>query len=190
MGNVIVQPSQHRRKTLRLPSYDYSQQGGYFITMVTHGRYLLFEDASLKECVSQTWTELPTRFPQVSLDTFVVMPNHLHGIIIINSGTAADGLSVGAIHELPLHKPSPPSTRRAERRRMLLPKVIGYFKMNSAKRINYLRNSPGTPVWHRNYHEHVIRSEAELTDIREYIQNNPLQWELDKENPITRRGNS
>ena len=73
---------------------------------------------------------------------------------------------------------------------MLLPKIIGYFKMNSAKRINHLRDGSGTPVWQRNYHEHVIRSEAELADIREYIQNNPLQWELDKENPITRRGNS
>ena len=66
---------------------------------------------------------------------------------------------------------------------MLLPKVIGYFKMNSAKRINHLRNSPGIPVWQRNYYEHVIRSESELADIREYIQNNPLQWTLDKENP-------
>ena len=66
---------------------------------------------------------------------------------------------------------------------MLLPKVIGYFKMNSAKRINRLRNNPGSHVWQRNYYEHVIRSEAELADIREYIQNNPLQWELDKENP-------
>ncbi len=66
---------------------------------------------------------------------------------------------------------------------MLLPKVIGYFKMNSAKRINHLRNSPGIPVWQRNYYEHVIRSESELADSREYIQNNPLQWTLDKENP-------
>ena len=189
----ITQLPQPHRKPLRLPGYDYSQPGGYFVTIVTYGRYLLFEDASLKECVSQTWTELPTRFPQVSLDTFVVMPNHLHGIVIINSRTAAEGPSVGAIHELPLHpsqhQASPPSTR-AERRHMLLPRIIGYFKMNSAKRINRLRNSPGTPVWQRSYHEHVIRSEAELTDTREYIQNNPLQWELDKENPITRRGNS
>ena len=146
----------------------------------------------MKECASKTWEELPMRFPQVGLDTFVVMPNHLHGIVIIKSGTAGDGGPVMAIHELPLrepYKPSPPSTR-AERRRMLLPKIIGYFKMNSAKRINRLRNTSGTPVWHRNYYEHIIRSEGELACIREYIQNNPMHWELDKENPITRRSNS
>ncbi len=189
MGNVIVQPSQRRRKTLRLPGYDYSQEGGYFVTIVTHGRYLLFGDTSLKECASKTWEELPMRFLQVALDTFVVMPNHFHGIVIIKGGTAEDGISVRAIHELPLlqpHKVSPLPTR-AERRRMLLPKIIGYFKMNSAKRINHLRNTSGTPVWQRNYYEHIIRSEGELARIREYIQNNPMHWELDKENPITRR---
>ena len=171
--------SQHRRKTLRLPGYDYSQQGAYFVTVVAHRRYLLFEDTSLKDCASKTWEELPMRFPHMSLDIFVVMPNHLHGIVIINSEMAEENGPVGTIHELPLR---PPSTR-AERRHMLLPKVIGYFKMNSAKRINRLRNNPGSHVWQRNYYEHVIRSEAELADIREYIQNNPLQWELDKENP-------
>ena len=66
---------------------------------------------------------------------------------------------------------------------MLLPKVVGYFKMNSAKCVNRLRNTPGVPVWQRNYYEHVIHSEEELDGTREYILNNPLQWELDTENP-------
>ena len=78
-----MQPPQHRRKTLRLPGYDYSQQGGYYVTIVTHRRYLLFEESLLKECASKTWEELLMRFPQVGLDTFVVMPNHLHGIVVI-----------------------------------------------------------------------------------------------------------
>ncbi len=67
---------------------------------------------------------------------------------------------------------------------MLLPLVIGYFKMNSAKRINQILESPGTPVWQRNYYERVIRNETELNAIRKYIQNNPSQWGLDQENPI------
>ncbi len=179
--------SQHRRKILRLRGYDYSQQGGYFVTVITHGRYLLFEGTSLKECAVKTWEEIPIRFPHVSLDIFVVMPNHLHGIVIINSEP------VGAIHELPLrppqHQASLPSTR-AERRHMLLPKIIGYFKMNSAKRINRLRDSPGTFVWQRNYYEHIIRDEPELARIREYIHDNPMHWELDRENPANGRVNS
>ena len=85
--------------------------------------------------------------------------------------------SVGAIHELPLPK------TRAARRRMLLPKIIGRFKMNSAKNINVKRNTPGVSVWQRNYFEHIIRNEKSLNRIREYIAMNPEQWEFDKENP-------
>ncbi|MBF8267164.1 MAG: hypothetical protein HW388_672 [Dehalococcoidia bacterium] len=171
--------AQRSRKALRLPGYDYSQSGAYYVTVVTRGRQLLFEDASLKECVHQTWEKLQSRFPQVILDTFVVMPNHLHGIVIINSETNGD---VGAIHELPL------PDGRAHRRQMLLPKIIGYFKMNPAKRINSLRCTVGASVWQRNYYEHIIRSEVELARVREYIQNNPLQWELDEENPANAVG--
>ena len=69
---------------------------------------------------------------------------------------------------------------KTERRRMLIPKVVGYFKMNSAKQINTLRNTTGMPVWQRNYYEHIIRNENKLNKIREYIQNNPLKWHLDR----------
>ena len=104
------------------------------------------------------------------MDEFIIMPNHIHGIIFI----------VGAIHELPLQK---------YRRKMLLPKVIGYFKMNTAKQFNQILNRTGQPFWQRNYYEHIIRNEKELNRIREYIQNNPLKWELDRENPISKNFN-
>jgi putative transposase len=71
---------------------------------------------------------------------------------------------------------------------MVLPKLVGRFKMLSAKRINELRQTPGTKLWQRNYWEHIIRNEPELNRIREYIRNNPDQWESDALN--TRRGNS
>jgi len=80
---------------------------------------------------------------------------------------------VGAIHELPL---------RNTRRKMLLPRIIGYFKMNTSKQINQIRKTPGIPVWQRNYYDHIIRNQDELNRIREYIINNPLQWEYDREN--------
>ncbi|OHB96567.1 MAG: hypothetical protein A3G17_03300 [Planctomycetes bacterium RIFCSPLOWO2_12_FULL_50_35] len=69
------------------------------------------------------------------------------------------------------------------RRKMLIPKIVGFYKMNTAKRINQFRNTPGMPVWQRNYYEHIIRNEEDLNEIRGYIINNPLKWELDEENP-------
>ncbi|HKZ46400.1 MAG TPA: hypothetical protein VJ202_03355 [Thermodesulfobacteriota bacterium] len=66
---------------------------------------------------------------------------------------------------------------------MLIPKIVGFYKMNTAKRINQFRNTPGMPVWQRNYYEHIIRNEEDLNEIRGYIINNPLKWELDEENP-------
>jgi putative transposase len=75
------------------------------------------------------------------------------------------------------------------RRNMMLPKAIGYFKMNTAKRFNQILNRTGQPFWQRNYYEHVIRNEKELNRIRDYIQNNPLRWEFDRENPISKNFN-
>lgn len=83
---------------------------------------------------------------------------------------------LGAIHESPLQDV------QKHRPRSLLSKIIGYFKMNIAKQINILRATPGIPLWQRNYYEHIIRTEDELNRIREYLQSNPLRWELDREN--------
>jgi len=90
--------------------------------------------------------------------------------------------SVGAIHESPLHE-SPLRNTFMQRRKMTLPKIMGRFKMNTAKRINKILRTTGCPVWQRNYWEHIIRDEHDLNRIQEYIVNNPLQWELDNENP-------
>ncbi len=100
------------------------------------------------------------------------MPNHFHAIIDI----------VGAIHELPLSNEMSRTSDRSRRRRMLLPLVIGYFKMTTAKQINLLRNTPGNPVWQRNYYEHVITSDFEYDQTAEYILFNPENWQNDYEN--------
>lgn len=172
------------RKSLRLKEYDYSREGAYFITIciynrerilgnVTDGKPILNQFGNI---VLECWNSLTRRYANIELDKFVVMPNHVHGIIKIID-------NVGAIHELPLQ-----SNKIVERRRMLIPKVIGYFKMNAAKQINIMRNTSGIPFWQYNYYEHIIRNVDKLNKIREYIQNNPLKWHLDRENP-ERTGN-
>lgn len=127
------------------------------------------------EIVLEYWNSLTGRYTNIELDKFVVMPNHIHGIIKIIDG-------VGAIHELPLQGKDC-TNQQIERRIMLIPKAIGYFKMNAAKQINRLRNTAGIPFWQNNYYEHIIRNVDKLNKIREYIQNNPLKWHLDRENP-------
>jgi putative transposase len=170
----------HQRRSIRLKDYDYSQAGAYFVTLCTVKRECIF--GSIVESmmdlspsgiiVRDSWNDLQHHFPDANFEISVVMPNHFHGIIVITTDTV-----VGAIHELPLRD------KKLERRQMLLPKIIGRFKMTSAKRINELRETPGDPVWQRNYYEHVIRDEKTFGRIQEYIQTNPLRWALDKENP-------
>ncbi len=175
-------PEKHHRRSIRLKDYDYSRGGGYFLTLCTqnrqcimgevvNGKVVLNEIGVMAESI---WSDLPKHYPNIELDAFVVMPNHFHAVIKIHE-------VVGAIHELPL--PGDNKNTKTQRRRMLIPRIMGYFKMNSAKRINNMRGALGPPVWQRNYYEHIIRNEHELNDIREYIAQNPLKWELDGENP-------
>jgi len=171
----------HHRRSIRLPGYDYSQPGAYFITFVTYQREPLFgeiKDSEMRvsdygKIVWEVWHSLPVRYAQISLDSAILIPNHFHAILIIN-----DPISFGgAIHELPQHESDPLS-----RRWMLLPLVIGYLKMNTAKQINFQRGTIGVPVWQRNYYEHIIKSEKEYLIIQTYIENNPANWLTDNEN--------
>jgi putative transposase len=165
-----------QRKSIRLKEYDYSIPGGYFVTICTHERvcYLgeivgeKMQRSRAGDIVQRCWEEIPNHFENVELDAFIIMPNHIHGIIIITE-------PVGAIHESPLRM------TRQERRRMMLPKIIGRFKMTTAKEINVLRKAAGCPVWQRNYYEHIIRDDRDLENIRDYIANNSLKWPNDNE---------
>lgn len=186
-------PDKYHRRSVRLEGYDYSQAGAYFVTICTHGQECILGDV-IDDCMQlspcgeiawETWRGLPQRFERIELDHFVIMPNHVHGIIAItppdvgamHAGAVHVGAThVGAIQELPLQG-------RTQRRRMLLPRVVGYFKMNASKAINVLRGTPGSRVWQRNYYEHIVRNEGELRAIQQYILDNPLNWQLDRENP-------
>jgi len=157
----------------RLKGYDYAQPGAYFVTVCTYRRDCLLAnvvDGAVipnlpGQLVQEAWHGLPNHYPHVGLDAFVIMPNHVHGIIVLSG----DGVEAGL---------KPASTIRHA-----LPEVVRGFKTFSSRRINAWRQTSGTHVWQRNYYEHVIRNERELDKIRAYIGTNPLKWTLDRENP-------
>jgi len=133
------------------------------------------------QIVEEILSFIPNRYPNVEIDKYVIMPNHVHAIIVIMDGAK----HVGAIHESPRHDLSPRHeiTSMPVRRKMLLSKIIGYLKMNSAKKINLLRNAPGYPVWQRNYYERIISDENAHANIWEYIDHNPDKWPNDRNGP-------
>ena len=176
---VTNNPADHRRRrSMRLPGYDYRQTGAYFVTICTYNRVPLFgeirgDEMQLNEAgriVQSVWDKLPEHYPHVELDAWVVMPNHVHGII-----TLVDPANVGAGLR---PAPTPISNKRHP-----LSEIVRALKSFSSRRINQHRNTPGIPVWQRNYYEHVIRNEAALHDIRQYIIHNPAKWSDDPDNP-------
>ncbi len=164
----------HTRRSIRLKGYDYSQPGAYFITICTQNRECMFGEIidgemALNDAgriVENEWLKTDQLRQNIKCDIFVVMPNHFHGIIVITE-------PVGAIHE------SPQRMTITERRNMTLPKIVGRFKMQTSKQINIIRGTLAQKLWQRNYYEHIIRNENDYNRIYEYIQNNPLKWELD-----------
>ncbi len=176
--------NKHHRRSIRLPGYDYTSPGAYFVTVCVHGgECLLGEivDGEMRlnewgQVASHYWMRVPDHFDHVQLDTWVVMPNHLHGILVI-----ADPL-VGAQHAAPL-----PHAPLREPRTNVQPRSLGAivrsFKSAATRRINQVRGTPGIRFWQRNYWEHIIRDEQALHRIREYIQNNPARWTEDQLHP-------
>ena len=181
--------SSHHRRSIRLPEYDYSSPGAYFVTIVTYQREALFGEImngemrlnSLGKLVEKCWLTISTHFPHAGLDEFVIMPNHLHEIILLSTGEAsANNAFVLPINPItadasPLH---PIGTKPHS-----LGAIIQNFKSISTRLANSLYFNPGSKLWQRNYYEHIIRNEGELNDIRQYIQANPILWENDTENP-------
>ena len=186
--------SKHHRRSIRLPGYDYTQPGAYFITICTFHHKYLFGEVVAGEMrqnefggiVQTCWDEIPVHFLHTELDAFVVMPNHIHGIILITD-------AVGARHAVPLHGnaasphgnavPPQQTERFGKPVPGSIPTIVRSFKSAVTRRINQLRDTQGTPVWQRNYFEHIVRNEHTLNAIRQYILNNPHRWPLDRYNP-------
>jgi putative transposase len=177
--------SNHRsRRSIRLKGYDYSADGAYFITIcVRHRECLLGEIHDGRMILNQygaivrdIWEDLPVgvaspgenRVSDIDLDEYIIMPNHFHAIILINK----------SLESTEVHKDLDVDDIKA-RRKMILPKVVGRFKMLAAKAINQSREIEGS-FWQRNYYERVIRNEEDCQIVRQYIINNPAQWEMDE----------
>lgn len=203
------------RRSIRLKGYDYSQAGAYFITIVAQDRMHLFGEVGKGEMqlnaagrmILAEWEALPQRFPTVEIDAFVVMPNHVHGIIVIigtdkvaAGGGANVGENVGAgvaadVGSGLVHAPNnitPPTVGATTdgattRVAPTIGDIVGAFK--SITTVSYTRGVkqcgwppfPGR-LWQRNYYEHIIRNDEALNRIRRYIADNPAQWALDREN--------
>jgi REP element-mobilizing transposase RayT len=201
-----------KRKPLRLPHYDYSESGAYFVTICVQGRRCILgrivdETTQLSPAgrsVLETWHALPDHFPTVKLDQFVLMPNHVHGILWLTSREDRTTLSVGAglappapaesaesstltatedSNHTPADGASPAPTPAGRLTRPTLGQVIGAFKSLSAISSNRHLDPPAAPFWQRGYYEHVIRTEAVLNRLREYILDNPRRWTFNPNNP-------
>ncbi len=140
------------------------------------------ENNQFGEIVKECWDEIPKRYQNIETDEFIVMPNHVHGIIIIDELKIDDNDNVGATSRCP--RPDDKRIRSTQRRpyKITLAEIVAYFKYESTKRINEINDSRGTKIWQRNYYERIIRNEKELNRVREYIINNPARWNEDKEN--------
>jgi putative transposase len=172
----------HHRRSIRLKEYNYSSPGAYFITICTYQKECLFGEIvdgkmelnQFGKTLEFTWLDLPNHLSNIILDEFVIMPNHFHGIIII---PAIEPVGVGfnsGDNQGSLSKPTPTVGNLPA-----LPKIVHNLKSKTTRRINLQRNTPGLPVWQRNYYEHIIRDVPSLDKIREYILYNPMNWKND-----------
>lgn len=174
---TVDERRRYRRRSIRLPGYDYTSPGPYFVTACSYQGQLLFKDAALREILRRTWYGLAERYPDVRLDSFVVMPNHIHFVVWLNSV----GAPLAGAHD------ANDAARAGASPAPTLGQVVGTFKsMVAAQWLRWLKeNAPHRSgrVWQRNYYERVVRDEDELARIREYVHLNPVPWQLDCENP-------
>ncbi len=194
-------PTKHHRRSIRLKGYAYASPGAYFVTLVTFDRECLFDNAILRHIAEYNWRAIIRHFENVVLDEWVVMPNHLHGIIIFRDDArrgeafpendfkatrlafSQDGFDDDRERRNASPLPSSERQRPHGVEHGSLGAIIGNFKSITTRRINAIRHSHGASVWQRNYYEHIIRDEGDLDRLREYIVTNPTRWELDRENP-------
>ena len=191
-------PDKHRRRSIRLQGYDYSWQGAYYVTICTQNRECLFGNIQHNEMVlnqagemiCKTWNDLSIKYPNIGIDEFIIMPNHVHGIICIVGAPLVGALSLESPMGVADRAGTRPNKRAGTRPApTTLGNVVGIFKSISTHQyaINVNANNwtpfPGK-LWQRNYYDHIIRNDNELNRIREYIFNNPLQWDDDENNPI------
>ena len=213
--NRPYDPDRQHRRSLRLKGHDYTQAGAYFVTVVVQGRLPLFGivvDGQMRlnaagEMVQRIWNEMPNRFSSIAMDTFISMPNHIHGIIMVgaplvgahlpNDATttmpepttepAAAGTTAGGIRTTTAVENRAPT--RGAPTRVGLGDVVGAFKsLTTLEYARGVRDMNWPPfhgrLWQRNFYEHIVRTDESMKKIRQYILDNPTQWAFDRENPM------
>jgi len=178
---MIYNPEKHNRKSIRLKGYDYSSPGYYYVTICTKKwkKWFGFVESEkiihnhLGKLIHSIWSGIPNHYENTDLDQYIIMPNHIHGIIVINESDKFN--VVGTEHcSVPTNK----SINYG-----LLSKIVKSFKEISKKTIRKQFNNYEFE-WQRSFYDHIIRSESSLNNIRKYIINNPIKWEMDKDNPV------
>lgn len=159
-----------KRKNQRLKEFDYSQSSYYFVTICMKNRNEFFSHIVNSELVltefgkvlDEVWNNLP-KYYNVELDYYIIMPDHFHGIIIIDN-------TLNVMCD-------------KEKKTLTLSDIIGKFKSYSSKKIRNLLGSKDKFEWQKSFYDRIIRNEKELYNIRKYIQENPLRWDIEKNNP-------
>jgi REP element-mobilizing transposase RayT len=196
---TLYDPRKHHRQSIRLRGYDYSQAGIYYLTACTSYRECLFgkilgdrmDLAPAGHIVAEEWLRTTEMRDEIELDEWVIMPNHIHGIVLIAAREVKDlpivagRKPVGADDSRVARSVAPPAPGPCKQS---VGALMAGFKSAATKRINQMRRTPGVPVWQRNYYEHIIRNQASLGSIRAYIAANPANWAEDEENPVVRAG--
>jgi len=199
---MTYDPTRHHRRSVRLPAYDYTQPGAYFVTICSQHRECVFGEVlqgqmilnGPGQMVELVWRQLPQWYPGVEVDAFAIMPNHVHGIVVlVGAGPVGAGPRACPEHsgrpQVDSGRPQVDSGQpQGVAPTMSLPDVIHRFKSLTTARYRAgvlqdgWRPFPGR-LWQRNYYEHVIRNDSELARVRQYIVDNPARWEEDPENP-------
>jgi putative transposase len=181
-------PHKHHRHSIRLPGYDYTQAGAYFVTIVTHQRACLFGEIvdgamrlnSAGKIAAQEWQRLPQHFPNLQIGAYIIMPNHIHGILILSTATTSPTNTSIAPTDNRVASPNGPAPGS-------LGAILGQFKSRLTRRLRAQPGLPRTPVWQRNYYEHILRNDSDRQHIQQYIDLNPSRWASDEENPARQR---
>jgi putative transposase len=198
MSAAAFDPKKHHRRSIRLKGYDYSGEGLYFVTICTHERECVLGEikdgrvvlSGFGEIAKRCWEEIPGHFEGVGLDEYVIMPNHVHGVILLQENPCRDevtsSLRVTSSPQVPSFHTWSSETepqRLDTIKHPTLGQIVAFYKYRSTKLINVIRDVPGTRFWQRNYYEHIIRDGNDLDRVRKYILENVAKWSEDKKNP-------
>jgi putative transposase len=180
---MINNPDFHFRCSIRLENYDYSQEGTYYLTICTYNRETIFgqiENGEMKlnaigHLVQEEWLKSAKIRKEIELDEFIIMPNHIHALVTIcrddwQSLSSENHKGIGHLADAP----------KGPKKQSIGSMIVG-FKSAITKRINEIKNSTNLQIWQRNYYEHIVRNEDELNQIRDYIINNPKNWDKDED---------